>query len=92
MVLVGSSVGGIIFPLVLRTIFEPLGWAWSLRIVAFIVAAQMVVGNICIRGRLPPRMGGGAVDLKCFGDARFSWATLGIACKSITTIRLFATG
>lgn len=78
---VGSSIGGIVFPLVLKPVFHNLSWAWSMRLVALIVLVLMVFGNICIRGRLPPRTTGGAVDLRCFRDARFSWATLGIACR-----------
>lgn len=49
--------------------------------VAVIVGVLMVLGNVFVRGRLPPRINGGAVDLKCFGDARFSWATVGISCE-----------
>ncbi|TVY67520.1 putative transporter MCH4 [Lachnellula suecica] len=77
---VGSSVGGIAFPLILKPAFEHLSWAWSLRLVALIVLVLMVVGTLCVRGRLPPRKNGGAVDLRCFRDARFSWATIGVAC------------
>ena len=78
----GSSVGGIVFPLILKATLEHLSWAWSLRLVALIVLVLMVIGNLCIRGRLPPRKNGGAVDLRCFQDARFSWTTIGLACKS----------
>jgi MFS family permease len=78
---VGSSVGGIGFPLILKSALEKLNWAWAIRLVALIVLILMVVGNLCIRGRLPPRRNGGAVDLKCFRDPRFSWATIGVACK-----------
>jgi MFS family permease len=78
---VGSSVGGIGFPLILKSALEKLNWAWAIRLVALIVLILMVVGNLCIRGRLPPRRNGGVVDLKCFRDARFSWATIGVACK-----------
>jgi MFS family permease len=78
---VGSSVGGITFPLVLKTSLEHLNWAWAIRLVALIVLVLMIIGNLCIRGRLPPRKNGGAVDLKCFQDARFSWATISIARK-----------
>ncbi|KAL2060731.1 hypothetical protein VTL71DRAFT_9372 [Oculimacula yallundae] len=77
---VGSSIGGITFPLILKPTFQHLSWAWSLRIVALICLALVVIGNICIRGRLPPRKNGGAIDLRCFLDARFSWATAGVAC------------
>jgi len=78
---VGSSAGGIAFPLILKTALEHLNWAWAIRLVALIVLVLMIIGNLCIRGRLPPRKNGGAVDLKCFQDARFSWATIGVACK-----------
>jgi MFS family permease len=79
---VGSSVGGIGFPLVLKATLEYLNWTWAIRVVALIVLVLMIVGNLCIRGRLPPRRNGGAVDLKCFQDPRFSWSTIGVACKS----------
>ena len=75
---VGSSVGGIGFPLVLKATLEHLNWAWAIRVVALIVLGLMIIGNLCIRGRLPPRRNGGAVDLKCFQDPRFSWATIGV--------------
>jgi MFS family permease len=78
---VGSSVGGIMFPLVLKSLFGRLSWAWSIRIVALIVVGMFIVGNLCIKGRLPPRKNGGAVDLRCFRDARFSWATVGVSCE-----------
>ena len=80
----GSSVGGIAFPLILKPAFEHLSWAWAMRLVALIVLVLMIVGNMCVRARLPPRKGGGAVDLRCFLDARFSWCTIGVSCKSFT--------
>lgn len=78
---VGSSVGGIAFPLILKPAFEHLSWAWAMRLIALIVLVMMTIGNLCIRGRLPPRKNGGTVDLRCFQDARFSWATMGVACE-----------
>ncbi|KAF8855996.1 MFS monocarboxylate transporter [Acephala macrosclerotiorum] len=77
---VGSSVGGIAFPLILKSVLEHLSWAWSMRIIALIVLGLMILGNLCIKGRLPPRKNSGAVDLRCFQDARFSWATVGVSC------------
>lgn len=78
---VGSSVGGIVFPLILKPTLEHLNWAWAMRIVALIVLVLMGIGNFCVRGRLPPRTSGGTVDLRCFRDVRFSLATIGVACK-----------
>jgi MFS family permease len=86
---VGSSVGGIAFPLILKPVFEHLSWVWSIRIVALIVLVLMIIGNLCIRGRLPPRKNGGVVDLKCFLDARFSWCTIGVSCKFCLILIVF---
>ncbi|KAK4107799.1 MFS general substrate transporter [Canariomyces notabilis] len=77
-VFVGSSVGGAIFPLVLRSTLEGMGWAWSMRILVFIVAALLVVGNVLIRGRIKGKKGSGTVDFRCFKDWRFVWTTIGV--------------
>lgn len=45
---VGSSIGGVMFPLVLRHIFPSLGWKWSMRIIGFLVLAVMTIGLICL--------------------------------------------
>ncbi|KAH8594684.1 major facilitator superfamily protein [Bisporella sp. PMI_857] len=77
---VGSSAGGVVFPLALRAIFEKLSWQWSMRCVALMVAILMSIGNLLVKGRLPPKTSGGSINLKCFRDARFSWATIGVGC------------
>ncbi|CAJ2501337.1 Uu.00g041900.m01.CDS01 [Anthostomella pinea] len=48
-VLSGSSVGGTVVSIQLQSIFERLGWTWSIRIVGFIELALLIVGNLCIR-------------------------------------------
>lgn len=80
-VFVGSSVGGAVFPLVLRSTLGGVGWAWSMRIVALIVAALLGLGNVLIKGRVKGKRGSGTVDLRCFRDWRFVWATVGVFSK-----------
>ncbi|KAM5346245.1 hypothetical protein ACJ41O_009250 [Fusarium nematophilum] len=43
----GTSLGSIIFPLLLRYTFRSLGWAWSMRIVALVVGFVTTLGVIC---------------------------------------------
>ncbi|KAJ4316006.1 hypothetical protein N0V84_008070 [Fusarium piperis] len=43
----GTSLGSIIFPLLLRSTFQSLGWAWSMRIVALVVGIVSTLGVIC---------------------------------------------
>ena len=53
----GGSVGGVIFPLALQKLFVSLGWAWALRIQGFIFLVLLIVANLLIRSRLPPKPG-----------------------------------
>ncbi|KAJ9134511.1 MFS general substrate transporter [Coniochaeta hoffmannii] len=52
-----GSLGGVIFPLMLQSLFERVGWAWAVRILGFVCLALTVAANFLIRSRLPPREG-----------------------------------
>jgi MFS family permease len=45
--LAGSSVGAVIFPIILRSTYPSLGWQWSMRIMAFISAGLLVPAILC---------------------------------------------
>lgn len=49
--LCGSSVGGVIMPLMLRQLLPSLGWAWSIRILAFLIAAVTIAGLFVSRSQ-----------------------------------------
>ncbi|KAF8598020.1 MFS general substrate transporter [Ceratobasidium sp. AG-I] len=51
----GSSCGGIVFPIMLNKIFKRSGFAWGVRATAFVVLAALIVANLLMRTRLPPR-------------------------------------
>ncbi|KAF1938230.1 MFS general substrate transporter [Clathrospora elynae] len=53
----GSSIGGIIFPIVLSKLLNSstVSFGWSIRIVAFIILPFMVFACVAIRPRVPPR-------------------------------------
>lgn len=51
----GGSLGGIIFPLMLQSLFPKIGWAWSTRVVALIDLVLFIFANLFIKSRLPPR-------------------------------------
>lgn len=46
--LAGASVGGLVFPLMLRSAFPVWGWQWTMRAVGFVVAGVMIPGIICL--------------------------------------------
>ncbi|CAA9965082.1 MFS general substrate transporter [Pyrenophora teres f. maculata] len=56
----GSSVGGLVFPIVLSKLLNSssgasLGFGWSIRIVAFVMAPFMLFACVVLRPRFPPR-------------------------------------
>lgn len=83
-VFVGSSVGGVGFPLLMRATLPTLGWAWTMRIVAGIAALLVGMGSLLIRGRVRGGKGAGSIDLRCFRDWRLVLTTLGISCMQTT--------
>jgi MFS family permease len=57
LVVSGSSIGGIVFPIALSKMMNgsTLGFGWSLRIMAFVITPLLAFACFSIRARLPPR-------------------------------------
>ncbi|KAI0716985.1 MFS general substrate transporter [Earliella scabrosa] len=69
----GSSIGGTIFPIILKNLIEHQSFAWTLRIMGFIVAAFLIVLNLTIARRLPPNPHPGPfIHLAMFKSAPYS--------------------
>ncbi|OAL45280.1 MFS general substrate transporter [Pyrenochaeta sp. DS3sAY3a] len=53
----GSSIGGVIFPIVLSKMLNSsdIGFGWSIRIIAFIILPFMLFACFAIKPRVPPR-------------------------------------
>jgi MFS transporter, MCT family, aspergillic acid transporter len=50
----GSSIGGVIFPIMIRRLIPEVGFGWSMRIGAFMILALLIIANATIKTRLPP--------------------------------------
>jgi MFS family permease len=50
----GSSFGGVCFPIMLKRLFDSVGFGWGVRAAAFLILGCMIVANILVRSRLPP--------------------------------------
>jgi len=48
----GGSVGGVVFPIMLRYLYQRYGFNWAMRIMAFFNLAVDVIGSILARDRL----------------------------------------
>ncbi|KAI9836008.1 MAG: hypothetical protein M1837_003542 [Sclerophora amabilis] len=50
----GSSLGGVIFPIMVERLVEEVGFGWAMRIAAFLILFMMVIANLTVRSRIPP--------------------------------------
>lgn len=50
----GSSLGGVIFPIMVDRLVDQLGFAWAMRISAFLILGLLVYANLTIKSRLRP--------------------------------------
>jgi MFS family permease len=75
----GGSIGGVVFPLMLESLFPVLGWGWSIRVLGFLSLGLTVLANCLIRSRLPPATNASAYpDLRIFRSRAFLLCTIGI--------------
>ncbi|CAK9436387.1 uncharacterized protein LODBEIA_P09450 [Lodderomyces beijingensis] len=57
----GGSVGGLVFPLMLRSLYVQVGYVWAVRVLAFICLACMVVSTLLVKERFTSKKSGGGV-------------------------------
>lgn len=51
----GSSLGAVVFPIVLSELLDTLGFGWAVRICGFIMMPFLLYSSVAVRARLPPR-------------------------------------
>lgn len=75
----GGSIGGIVFPLMLQRLFPLLGFKWAVRILTLIFLFLLLLANLLIRSRLPPKIGGTVwPDFRIFRNKTFALTTAGV--------------
>lgn len=55
LVTAGSSLGGVIFPIMVTHLIPEVGFGWAMRICAFLILALLIVANLTITMRFPPK-------------------------------------
>ncbi|KAL4967058.1 major facilitator superfamily domain-containing protein [Aspergillus stella-maris] len=64
----GSSLGGIIYPIVLHRLIEPLGFGWAVRVIGFIALGTLLLPIAIMKQRVKPPKARALVDLTAFTD------------------------
>ncbi|KAF1832297.1 monocarboxylate permease-like protein [Decorospora gaudefroyi] len=50
----GSSIGGVILPIMVTHLIPSIGFGWAMRSTAFLLLGLLVIANIILKSRLPP--------------------------------------
>ncbi|RPA98942.1 MFS general substrate transporter [Choiromyces venosus 120613-1] len=51
----GSSMGGVVLPIMIQRLIPRVGFGWTMRITAFLILGMMVIANLTVRSRLQPK-------------------------------------
>ena len=75
----GSSLGGVIFPILVQKLIPQIGFPWTMRVSAFLILGLLVFATFTVRSRIPPTPRPFSVMdfIKPFGEPAF--ATVSIA-------------
>lgn len=67
----GSSIGGIIYPIVLDRLIPSLGFAWATRIIGFIALGTLLIPIVVMRQRVTPPKARSLIDWTAFTDPAY---------------------
>lgn len=73
----GSSLGGIIYPIVLFKLIDEIGFPWSVRVIGFICLATLIPPVLLLRQRVKPPRVRAIFDTTAFTDGGWLLFTFG---------------
>ncbi len=73
----GSSLGGVIYPIVLYQLIDRLGFGWSVRVLAFIALGTLLIPIAVMKMRVKPPKARALTDWSAFTD--WGWGVFTIA-------------
>lgn len=50
----GSSLGGVIFPIMVERLVQEVGFGWAMRISGFLILLMLLIANVTVKSRIPP--------------------------------------
>ncbi|KAK9895934.1 MFS general substrate transporter [Cystobasidium minutum MCA 4210] len=68
----GSSIGGVIFPILLNRMFERTTFKWAVRTAGFVCLACLIGVNLLLKPRLPARKRGKLIELRHFREPTYA--------------------
>lgn len=50
----GSSIGGVIFPIMISHLIREVGYGWAMRTAAFVILSLLIIANLTVKCRVQP--------------------------------------
>jgi MFS family permease len=51
----GSSLGGVVLPIIVMKLIPHIGFGWTMRVAAFTILGTMITANLTVKSRLSPK-------------------------------------
>jgi hypothetical protein len=77
LVATGSSIGAVIFPIVLERLIPQVGFGWAVRALALIQLVTCGIACAVMKSRLPPRKAGPLVEPRAFLQTSYTLFAVG---------------
>ena len=74
----GTATGGIVYPVIVQQLLPKIGFAWTVRIQAFVMLTVSLIALGFFRTRLPPRKSGLIVEWSAFKELSYDLFTIGM--------------
>ncbi|KAF2086791.1 MFS general substrate transporter [Saccharata proteae CBS 121410] len=73
----GSSLGGVLYPIILHRLIGQIGFPWATRVIGFIILVTLAVPNLVMKVRVRPSSRRKMVDLPAFKEPPYLLFVLG---------------
>ena len=73
----GGATGGMIFPAIARQLLPTIGFAWTVRVMGFVILTNFAVVLALTRTRIPPRKTGPIIEWAAFREMPYVLFTVG---------------
>jgi hypothetical protein len=73
------KIGGVVFPIMLSSLFNKVGFPWAVRILGFVGLACGALATALCTSRLPKRKPGPWVSTESFKDTKYMLFSIGSA-------------
>ena len=74
----GTAPGGVIYPVIVQQLLPRIGFAWTVRVIGFIMLTIQIVSFALAKPRLPPRRSGPLVEWNAFGEKPYLLFCIGM--------------